>query len=88
MNKLYNVLPRDEIDRDEGIVTFGDSVLSQFYYGNYIDAVNMLRSSCVSADTLAEYLEDQAEELDMDIKDMYNGHFTLSLFASIGASVG
>jgi len=40
----------------------------------------------VRPDELAEYLQNQLEDMDMDLKDIYNGHFDIELFASIGES--
>jgi hypothetical protein len=40
----------------------------------------------VRPDELAEYLEEKAEEYDMQVSELYHGQFTLAYFASIGES--
>jgi len=85
---IDTVLPVDEQNEDEQIVTYGDSILSQFYYGNYSDGINNLVEYQIRPDELATYLEDKAEEYDMKVSELYNGHFDLTLFASIGETYG
>ncbi len=86
--RTYTNLPLDEQNEDEGIITIADSILNQFYYGNYTDAIAEMLSSGIRPDELATYLEEKAEEYDMAVKDMYNGHFDYTLFASIGETYG
>ena len=39
MNKLFNNLPKDEVNEEEAIYTVGDSLLYQFYCGNWSASV-------------------------------------------------
>ena len=86
MRDVNDILPIDEQNDYDDVYTVGDDILNQFYYGNYSDAIQMMVKDFIEPNKLAEYLEEKAEEYDMDIKDMYNGHFTMSLFANIGMS--
>ena len=86
MKTVNTILPLDEQNEDEQIITIGDDILTQFYYGNYSDAIGMMKKDNIEPDSLASYLEDKAEEYDTVATELYNSHFTLSLFASIGMS--
>ena len=86
MRDINDMLPIEEQDEYDSVYTVGDSILNQFFYGNYSDAIKMMVEDSIEPNELAEYLEDKAEEYDMEVKDMYNGHFTMSLFANIGMS--
>ncbi len=81
-------LPMDEQNEDEQIITYGDSILSQFYYGNYTDGINDLIEYGIRPDELATYLEEMAEEYDTKVSELYSGHFDYTLFASIGETYG
>ncbi len=86
MKTIYTELPVDEINEDEQIYTIGDDILNQFYYGNYSDAIKMMVKDNIEPNELAEYLAEQAIELDCNTSELYYGHFTLEFFASIGMS--
>lgn len=86
MKDINTQLPLDEQNEDEQIITIGDSILSQFYYGNYSDAIGYMVEDRITPKELAEYLEGIAEEFDVEVSSLYNGHFTMSLFACIGES--
>ena len=86
MTTVNTTLPMDEQDEDEQIYTIGDKILNQFYYGNYSNAINMMIKDNIEPSQLAKYLMSQAKELDMDTSELYQGHFTLDLFANIGMS--
>ncbi len=77
-------LTEEYINEDEYIYAVGDSILSQLYYGNYSDSIEQMVELHIEPSELAEYLEEQAEEYDMRVDEMYNNHFTASLWASIG----
>ena len=85
-NTVNTTLPLDEQDEYEQIITLGDSILNQFYYGNYTDSIDVMVKEWIRPSQLAEYLEDKALEYDMDVSGLYDGHFTYSLFAYIGES--
>ncbi len=86
MNTVNTHLPLDEQNEDEQVITIGDDILIQFYYGNFTDAISMMIKEYISPVALAEYLEKKGEEYDTVPSELYNGHFTLSYFAEIGAS--
>ena len=84
MRDLSEALELDEQNEDEQIITVGDDILSQFYYGNYSDAIKMMITDGVEAAQLATYFEDMCEELGTEI---YANHFTPTLWAHIGGSI-
>ena len=84
MKTLYTELTEEYRNEDEGIYTIGDSILSQFYYGNYSDSIDELLELNIEPNMLAEYLEEVAEEYDTTPSELYNGHFTDTLWANIG----
>lgn len=57
MNKLYNELPMDEVMEDERIYTVGDSLLNQFYNGNWSDSVQEMVDNNISTNDLLQYIE-------------------------------
>ena len=83
---VYTELPEDEQNEDEQIITVGDDILSSFYYGNYSQGIQELIDYEVQPEELAEYLVSLAEEYDMPESELYGGHFTASLWVSIGRS--
>ena len=86
MKTVYTKLPVDEINEDEQIYTIGDDILSQFYYGNYTDAIEMMVKDNIEPVELGDYIDKKNEESDLSICDCYDGFFTLGFFASIGMS--
>ena len=86
MNNAHNELNIEDQNEDENIFTQGDDILSSFYYGNYSQGIEEMKKYSVSPEDLAEYLEEMAEDMDMNVSELYHGHFTYSLFASIGSS--
>ncbi|MDB2562198.1 hypothetical protein N9X61_01190 [Sulfurimonas sp.] len=86
--RVDTVLPTDEQNKDEQIMTYGDSILSQFYYGNYSDGINNMLEYGIRPDELATYLEEMAEEFDCKVSELFSGHFDYTLFASIGETYG
>lgn len=82
----YKELPLEDQNEDEQVFTRGDDILLSFYYGQFMQGIQEMISYSVRPEELAEYLEDKAEEYDMQVSELYNGHFTLSYFASIGES--
>lgn len=84
MNNAYNELPADEINEDEMEYTIGDSILLQFYYGNFTDAINMMITNYVEPKDLFEYLEERAEEYGCGIDELYGNHFTMSFAGQVG----
>ena len=80
------LLPLDEQNEDEQIMTQADDVLSHFFYGNYTDGVNLMIEYNIEPAELGKYLEEMAEEYCTTVSDMYNGHFTYSFMANIGMS--
>lgn len=82
----YKELDLEDQYEDEQMFTRGDAILRSFYYGNFTQGIKEMISYSVRPEELAEYLEDKAEEYGMMVSELYNGHFTLSYFASIGVA--
>jgi len=87
---LWESLSDEDINEDENIYTEGDMIASQFFYGNFTDAVGHLKDyECRAGDFLA-YLEEQAEEFGFDSvtdQSFYNGHFSCDFWIAIGSEV-
>lgn len=81
-------LNEDEICEYDGVYTVGDSILNQFFYGNYTDSINKMLEVNITPQQIGEYLEEKAEEFGCNVSDLYNNHFTLSYMASIGETYG
>jgi len=61
MNKLFNNLPKDEVNEDEAIFTVGDSLLMQFYCGNFTASVKEMTDNFYSVTNLIEYIATQED---------------------------
>ena len=86
MNTCTNNLPTEAINEDKLIYTTGDSILNQFFYGNYTDALEEMVKEHITPMELADYLEEKAEEYDTGTDELYGNHFTISFFAGLGES--
>lgn len=84
MKTIYDALPEEYFNEDEGIYTIGDDILYTFFNGNFTQGVEDMRKNCISTEDLISYLEDKAEEYGMSIDEMYYGHFDRSFFSSLG----
>jgi len=85
MNNLYDTLPKEDINEDEGIYTYGDSLAYQFYCGNWSASVKEMKDEGWTVSKFIEYLEEQAEEFNASLADIYGGHFSASFWANLGA---
>ena len=85
MNNLYDTLPKEDINEDEGIYTYGDSLAYQFYCGNWSASVKEMKDEGWTVSEFIEYLEHQASDYDDILSEMYNGHFRPSFWANLGA---
>ena len=83
MNKCYIELPKDEQNEDELIITMGDSILYQFYCGNYGNSIEEMIEEGITPKHLIQYLEEKADCYDVSVSELYNNHFTLSYFLDI-----
>ena len=81
MNKLFNKLPQDEVNEDEAIYTVGDSLLYQFYCGNWSASVKEMTDNNYSTTDLIKYIN----SLD-DCVGGWLDWFDRDLFAELGAS--
>ena len=81
-NKLFNQLPIDEVSQDEGIYTIGESLLNQFYFGNWSASVKEMVDNNYSVDNLLEYLDYLKDEIGCE----YNSSFDNRFFAELGNS--
>jgi hypothetical protein len=81
---VYKELPIEDQNEDEQVFTRGDDILMSFYYGQFIQGIKEMISYSVNPNELAQYLEEKADEYDMQVSELYSGHFTLAYFASIG----
>ena len=81
MNKLFNELPKDEQDQDEAIYTVGDSLLHQFYCGNWSASVKEMTNNFYSVKDLIEYINNQD-----DCVAGWLEWFDRDFFAELGAS--
>ncbi len=87
MKTLWNNLPVEKQNEDEGIFTHGDDIATQFYYGNFTDAVGMLRELNASAKDFAEFIMDKAEEYGVLPLELYNGHFSFDFWIALGSEL-
>jgi len=83
MKDLYTQLEENERTEDE--LTLGDSIATQFYYGNFSDAVQTLRENNITAMEFVDFLEDRAEEQCSDLSNIYGGHFSPTFFVCLGS---
>jgi len=78
MNKLYNELPKDERDEQEGTYLVGDALANQFFNGNWSASVELMTENYYSCRDLIEFIEEDG--------DAWNGFFDNSFFAELGNS--
>jgi len=81
MNKLFNNLPKDEVNEEEAIYTVGDSLLYQFYCGNWSASVKEMTDNNYSTTDLIKYIN----SLDGCIGGWLDW-FDREFFAELGAS--
>jgi hypothetical protein len=81
MNKLFNNLPKDEVNEEEAIYTVGDSLLYQFYCGNWSASVKEMTDNNYSTTDLIKYIN----SLDACIGGWLDW-FDREFFAELGAS--
>ena len=78
---LSEALPDDE---NEWIYTHGDTIAYQFYYGDYEFALGILIDNKLLPREFLAYLCSQAEENEMSLHKLYNGHFSASFWLDLG----
>jgi hypothetical protein len=61
-NRLYQDLPSEEQTPEESIYTVGDSLLMQFYCGNWSATVEEMTENNYTVKELSEYIKNQEEE--------------------------
>jgi len=76
---LYQKL--EEIDEQEGLYTEGDSLLMQFYCGNWSASVQRMRDEFIRWEELLEYVDEHEEWNDQ------HGHFDRHFWGELGASL-
>ena len=86
MNTLYAELPLEEQNEDEQVLTIGDEIANQFYYGNFSFGIERLQELSISSDEFIEFLEETADSYDCKLIDLYGGHFSPSFFVALGCS--
>lgn len=84
---MNNQLDKYEMNEDEGIFTTGDDICSQFYYGNFSEAVEMMKGYELRAKDIVNYIEAKAEEYGCEVKDLYNGHFSPDFWVALGSKI-
>ena len=84
MNKLFNNLPKEDQDETELIYTVGDSLLMQFYCGNWSASVKEMTNNFYSCENLLEYIK-HLEETEGCIGGWLDW-FDRDFFAELGAS--
>jgi len=84
MNILYNELDELETDEHESIFFVGDSLMYQFYCGNWSASIKEMKEKNISCLELIEYIENQEDEMgDCDFFKWFDRKF----FAELGRQV-
>ena len=84
MNILFNELHELETDEHENIFYVGDSLLYQFYCGNWSSSVKEMQEKNISCLELIEYIDEQVENMgDCDFFKWFDRKF----FAELGRKV-
>mgnify|MGYP003652066438 CR=1 FL=1 len=88
MNILFNELNELEKDEDENIFYEGDSLLYQFYCGNWSASVKEMQEKNISCLELIEYIDEQIElEKYTDSECSFLNWFDRKFFAELGRQV-
>jgi len=82
MNKLFNYLDEEEQTPQEGIYTIGDSLLYQFYCGNWSATVKEMIENNYSSENLIDYIE----SIDDFSLDGWLSWFDRRFFVELGKS--
>lgn len=82
-NILYEELSEEEQMGEEE--TIGESIATQFYYGNYTDSVKKMIELDVDAREFYEFLEGNASDMDclLSNDNYYGGHFDVLFFIDL-----
>ena len=72
---------REEVDEQEGLYTEGDSLLMQFYCGNWSASVQRMRDENIRWEELLDYVDEHEEWNDQ------HGHFDRHFWGELGASL-
>ena len=70
-----------EIDEQEGLYTEGDSLLFQFYCGNWSASVQRMKDNFIEWRDLLDYLEEH------EVWNDTHGHFDRSFWGELGAAL-
>jgi hypothetical protein len=75
-----------EPNEDEGIFTVGEDIANTFCNGNFNQGVKELIELNISPVEFSDYLLEQADEMGMELKDMWYGHFGNDFWIAMGQS--
>ena len=88
-NKLFEDLPMDEQNEDEGTFTLGDALAYQFYRNkctNWFHTVEEMKDKQISAKDFVDWIKN--EEEDMGGPTEFTKRFDRRFFAELGSAVG
>jgi hypothetical protein len=78
-NRLYRPLPEDERCEEENIYTEGDSILNQFYLGNFQVAIECMVKSNINAYELLDYVETEDFWADSNYYEKFDKKFFIDV---------
>ena len=82
---LYNNLPLEDMNEDEGIYSYGDDIAHSFYNGNYSFGVDQLEKLGATAKDFAEFIIDKAEDRGVPVLELYYNHFSFDFWINLGS---
>lgn len=85
LDYLNAELPQDEINHDEMIFTYGDSLIHQFYNGNWSASVQEMKDHFIWWNELLEYM--QEHEVCNSLL-VHNDHFDHAFWGELGHALG
>jgi hypothetical protein len=92
--KLLNItldteLPLEEQDSEfDNIITYGDSIITTFYEGNYSYGLKELYKNNITANDLNDYIDNQAENYGVKREDLgYTNHFNINFFICLATEL-
>ena len=84
---LWNNLPLEDVNEDEGIYSYGDDIANSFYNGCFSLGVQQLQELGATAKDFAEFVNDKAEEYGVPVLEIFNGHFTFDFWIELGSEM-
>lgn len=88
MNTLFTVLTSGDYNyNEEREVILGEEIADTFMNGNFTSGVNALRKINVSATEFSDFLINQAEDMGMELKDLWGGHFGNNFWIALGSEL-